>query len=212
MLKTTTYRIEFNELAGKKAILAGDFHFKSKHRVKQVVQKINEQNADYIFYVGDYTKRIPANYVIEELSKVNAPVFSVLGNHDMPEEFTNLPNLLNNRNIKTDGITIAGVEYYNPNIQKALEQSKDPVILLSHNPDIYPKVPKRVKLILSGHIHGGQVTLFGRPFITPSAYGFGKGIINNRLIITGGTGTNIIPARLFNPPEITVIEFIPEAK
>ena len=213
MLCTTKYKVEFEELAGKKAVLAGDFHFKSKHRVQSVIKKINGQNADYIFYIGDYTEKVPANYVIEELSKVNAPVFSVLGNHDMPEEeFKTLPNLLNNRNIQRDGITIAGVDYYNPDIQKALENAKDPVILLSHNPDIYPKVPERVRLILSGHTHGGQITLFGKTLVTPSKYGFGKGLINNRLIITGGTGTSIIPARLFNPPEITVIEFTSKSK
>ena len=197
MLTTKTYRTEFKELAGKKAVLAGDFHFKSKHRVRQVVDKINAQNADLVFYIG----------VIEQLLSVNAPACFVLGNHDMPEDYKSLPNLLNNRHIEKDGITIAGVDYYNPDIEKALSNAKDPVILLSHDPDILPKVPERVRLILSGHTHGGQVTLFGRPFITPSKYRFGKGIINNRLVITGGTGTSIIPARLFNPPEITVIEF-----
>ena len=207
MLTTKTYRTEFKELAGKKAVLAGDFHFKSKHRVRQVVDKINAQNADLVFYIGDYTEKVPADYVIEQLLSVNAPACFVLGNHDMPEDYKSLPNLLNNRHIEKDGITIAGVDYYNPDIEKALSNAKDPVILLSHDPDILPKVPERVRLILSGHTHGGQVTLFGRPFITPSKYRFGKGIINNRLVITGGTGTSIIPARLFNPPEITVIEF-----
>ena len=207
MLTTKTYRTEFKELAGKKAVLAGDFHFKSKHRVRQVVDKINAQNADLVFYIGDYTEKVLADYVIEQLLSVNAPACFVLGNHDMPEDYKSLPNLLNNRHIEKYGITIAGVDYYNPDIEKALSNAKDPVILLSHDPDILPKVPERVRLILSGHTHGGQVTLFGRPFITPSKYRFGKGIINNRLVITGGTGTSIIPARLFNPPEITVIEF-----
>ena len=207
MLCTKTYGIEFKELAGKKAVLAGDFHFKSKHRVERVIKKINEQHADFVFYTGDYTEKVPADYVIEKLLSVNAPACFVLGNHDMPEDYKSLPNLLNNRHIEKDGITIAGVDYYNPDIEKALSNAKNPVILLSHNPDILPKVPKRVRLILSGHTHGGQVTLFGRPFVTPSKYGFGKGIINNRLVITGGTGTSVVPARLFNPPEITVIEF-----
>ncbi len=208
LLQTTIYNVEMEQLAGKKAILAGDFHFTSKKRVKQVVKKINEQQADYIFYIGDYTEKIPPNYVIDELSKVNAPVYSVLGNHDSAKDFAKLPNLLNNRNISTDGVTIAGITYFNPDISKALENAKGPIILLSHNPDVYPnKVPERVKLILSGHTHGGQITLFGKPFITTSKYRYGKGFINNRLIITGGTGTIIIPARLFNPPEITVIKF-----
>lgn len=207
MLNTVTYKIPLKELAGKKAVLAGDFHFTGKHRVKKVVEKINAQNADYVFLIGDYTEKIPAEYIVQEFNKINAPIFSVSGNHDMPEDLNKFPNLLDNRNIKLDGVTIAGVDYFSPDIKKAIKETNPPVILLSHDPDIIKKVPSRVNLILSGHTHGGQITLFGRPFFTPSKYGFSKGVINNRLVITGGTGTSIIPARLFNPPEITVIEF-----
>ena len=32
-----------------------------------------------------------------------------------------------------------------------------PVIALTHNPDIFPGVPQRVPLLLAGHTHGGQV-------------------------------------------------------
>ena len=33
------------------------------------------------------------------------------------------------------------------------------ILLLSHNPDVFPRVPPSVALTLSGHTHGGQVTL-----------------------------------------------------
>ncbi len=206
-LRVVTYSYNIENLSGKKAVLAGDFHFKNKKRILKVVEKINEQNPDYVFYVGDYTDKIPADYVIKELSKVEGEIYSVLGNHDDEFEFSTMPNLLDNRHITKNGVTIAGVDYYNPDISKAIGNSGQPIILLSHNPDIINKVPERVNLILSGHTHGGQVTLFGKPFVTPSKYGFGKGLVQNRMIITGGIGTSIIPMRLFNPPEITVIEF-----
>jgi predicted MPP superfamily phosphohydrolase len=46
----------------------------------------------------------------------------------------------------------------------------DPVILLAHEPDIMPRVPERVSLVLSGHTHGGQVRLFGWSPVVPSRY------------------------------------------
>ena len=57
MLCTKTYGIEFKELAGKKAVLAGDFHFMSKHRVERVIKKINEQHADLCSTQGIIRKK-----------------------------------------------------------------------------------------------------------------------------------------------------------
>ncbi|MGO7216407.1 metallophosphoesterase, partial [Rhizobium ruizarguesonis] len=37
-----------------------------------------------------------------------------------------------------------------------------PVILLAHEPDLFPRVPERVSLTLSGHPHGGQIRFLGR--------------------------------------------------
>ncbi|OSJ19986.1 metallophosphoesterase, partial [Bradyrhizobium canariense] len=42
-----------------------------------------------------------------------------------------------------------------------------PVILLAHEPDIFPKVPPRVALTLSGHTHGGQVRFAGHSPVVP---------------------------------------------
>jgi uncharacterized protein len=46
-----------------------------------------------------------------------------------------------------------------------------PAILLAHEPDIFPRVPPRFALTLSGHTHGGQVRLPGVPLRVPSNYG-----------------------------------------
>ena len=86
-----------------------------------------------------------------------------------------------------------------------------PVILLAHEPDIFPKVPARVALTLSGHTHGGQVRLFGYSPIVPSRYGnrYAYGHIredSRNLIVSGGLGCSIMPMRLGVPPEIVMIE------
>lgn len=88
----------------------------------------------------------------------------------------------------------------------------DPVILLAHEPDVFPKVPDRVGLTLCGHTHGGQIRI---PFLwehfVPSIYGaryaYGHVIEDGRhLIVSGGLGTSSIPARLGVQPEILRIE------
>jgi predicted MPP superfamily phosphohydrolase len=86
-----------------------------------------------------------------------------------------------------------------------------PVLLLAHEPDIFPKVPDRVSLTLSGHTHGGQVSLFGWRPVVPSRYGarFAWGHIREEgrdLVVSGGLGCSGIPVRIGVPPELTVVE------
>lgn len=86
-----------------------------------------------------------------------------------------------------------------------------PVILLAHEPDIFPKVPWRVSLTLSGHTHGGQVRLFGYSPVVPSRFGnrfaYGHVVENGRnLIVSGGLGFSIMPVRFGMPPEILQID------
>ena len=87
-----------------------------------------------------------------------------------------------------------------------------PIVLMAHEPDIFPQVPERVALTISGHTHGGQVDLpfIGR-LVVPSAYGqryaYGHVVENGRnLIVSGGLGLSVLPVRLGVPPEIVLIE------
>jgi predicted MPP superfamily phosphohydrolase len=86
-----------------------------------------------------------------------------------------------------------------------------PVILMAHEPDIFPKVPDRVALTISGHTHGGQVRVLGYAPIVPSRYGdryiHGHIVEEGRnLIVSAGLGCSIAPVRLGAPPEIVLIE------
>lgn len=86
-----------------------------------------------------------------------------------------------------------------------------PVILLAHEPDIFPQVPASVALTLSGHTHGGQVRLFGWSPVVPSRYGnrYAYGHVREggrNLVVSGGIGCSIAPVRVGVPPEITLIE------
>ncbi|MBC7801953.1 MAG: metallophosphoesterase [Gemmatimonadaceae bacterium] len=85
-----------------------------------------------------------------------------------------------------------------------------PAILLAHEPDIFPRVPARVGLTLSGHTHGGQVRVLGRSAVVPSRYGnrYAYGLVQERdrqLVVSAGLGCSLLPVRLGVPPELTVV-------
>jgi hypothetical protein len=89
--------------------------------------------------------------------------------------------------------------------------TEEPAILLSHVPDIFPHVPERIALTLSGHTHGGQVRLFGYSPVVPSEYGnryaYGHVVEEERhLIVSSGLGFSKLPVRLGVPPELVVVE------
>ena len=177
---------------------------------------------------GDFIKGHDGKYTLsieeqaEILGRIKSPVITVLGNHDgwfnrdrvkSALEKKGIKVLLNS-NTKFENIYIAGVEDMQtgyPDIESALKDTESPRILLSHSPDIYYDVEEKVDLILAGHVHGGQVYIpfLGAP-IVPSKYGskFSRGIINethNKMIITKGLGTSILPIRFCSIPEIIVL-------
>jgi predicted MPP superfamily phosphohydrolase len=122
--------------------------------------------------------------------------------------------------IRRQGRThLRGVDDLSGTLAKVTDRA--PVILLAHEPDIFPHVPGRVAVTLSGHTHGGQVRLFGYSPVVPSRFGnrYAYGHISEttgktagssdaaprHLIVSGGLGCSIVPMRVGVPPEITVV-------
>jgi predicted MPP superfamily phosphohydrolase len=98
-------------------------------------------------------------------------------------------------------------------LEGTLAQVNDeaPIILLAHEPDIFPTVPSRVSLTLSGHTHGGQIRVLGWSPYLPSRYGdryvYGHIVEEDRhIIVSGGLGCSVAPVRVGVPPEIVVID------
>jgi len=85
-------------------------------------------------------------------------------------------------------------------------------VLLSHNPDVFPvAAQKGYDLTVSGHTHGGQITVeifdqFLNParFYTPFVYGLYRHG-GASAYVTRGIGTIGIPARVGAPPEIALL-------
>ncbi|HVU62712.1 MAG TPA: metallophosphoesterase [Phycisphaerales bacterium] len=97
-----------------------------------------------------------------------------------------------------------------------------PRIMLAHNPDCAEVVARdrpdsRIDLMVSGHMHGGQVWLpiIGTPWV-PSSYGtkYAYGLVRGPLgpvIISAGVGMSGVPMRLMVPPEVVEITLTREA-
>lgn len=134
--------------------------------------------------------------------------------------------VLSNRAVRLDHIWLAGLEDQLAilggkrgligldDLPGTLAQIGDdgaPAILLAHEPDIFPKVPDRIALTLSGHTHGGQVRIFGWSPVVPSRFGnrYAYGHVKEKgcdLVVSGGIGCSIAPVRFGVTPEITVVE------
>lgn len=89
--------------------------------------------------------------------------------------------------------------------------SDEPLLLMAHEPDIFPQVSERVALTLSGHTHGGQVKLFGRTPVVPSKFGsrYVHGHIEEggrHLIVSSGLGYSGWPIRFGAPAEMVLLE------
>jgi uncharacterized protein len=102
-----------------------------------------------------------------------------------------------------------GVDDLDGTLAKVRDEA--PVVLLAHEPDIFPRVPSRVALTLSGHTHGGQVRCLGFSPMVPSRYGnryaYGHIVEDDRhLIVSGGLGCSILPVRIGVPPEIVMVD------
>ncbi len=86
-----------------------------------------------------------------------------------------------------------------------------PIVLMVHEPDIFPEVPDRVALTVAGHTHGGQVRLGGFAPVVPSRYGsrYLQGHIveeGRHLVVSSGLGCSTLPIRFGVPPEIVLIQ------
>lgn len=232
------------KLDGLRIAVIADLHTGAPHvslsKVERVVARVNRERPDLIALLGDYVDRrvtgattVPITAVASALGRLEAPLgaVAVLGNHDWTEggrematalREAGVPVLENDamavgRGLWVAGLADAGVR--RPDLEAALAPppSDSPVLLLSHNPDIFPEVPKHVALTLSGHTHGAQVDLpVVRDRVTPSRFGarYAGGVFEEGgrlLFVSRGVGTSSLPVRFLAPPEVTMLELRAES-
>ena len=193
----------------------------------------NALNPDLVVLTGDYVWR-DQDAVFELtpiLAGLNARhgVYSVLGNHDLwldvevtkrAFEEARLPMLINQGleiSAGNGSFYLAGMDdgwSGQPDLSLAMEKAPSdiPTILLLHEPDLVDEtsLDPRIALQLSGHTHGGQVLLAGRPPIfTPDLgkkYSQGLFKVNDTWLYTNrGLGVISVPLRYNCPPEVTLL-------
>jgi len=210
-------------------------------KLRRIVEKTNAENPAVIVLLGDFVIGGPGGRgvrggsfveperIAAELKNLHAPlgVFAVLGNHDWWYDGHRVGRTLTEAGITVlenqaihlgNRFWLGGIaDYWTrlPDIAGTLAQvvGDDPVVLITHNPDLFPEIPPRVSLTLAGHTHGGQVQLpVVGTLITPSQRGYigGEYVEQGRhLFVTTGIGTSIVPVRLGVPPEIVILTIAP---
>jgi uncharacterized protein len=229
-------------LDGLRLGILTDLHAGAPHAgrepIARAVERLNAERPDVMLLLGDFVDahplwrgRLVPDVVAGILARLHAPLgtFAVLGNHDWKATGggmwaalwrARVPVLENEAvRLATPGgpLHVAGLadlRCRRADTVRALADvpPSEPVMLLSHDPDVFPYVPDRVALTLAGHTHGGQVAipLLRRPAI-PSTYGerYARGHVvedGRHLYVSSGLGTSGLPLRLLAPPEIVVLE------
>jgi uncharacterized protein len=101
-------------------------------------------------------------------------------------------------------------------LKKSEDDNVDLRIFVTHNPDTIYELNeeveniKKIDFMISGHTHAGQIRIpFLYKHVIPSNCNFDKGfynIDNINLFITAGIGNVVLPMRLFNRPELSIID------
>jgi len=217
------------ELDGYRIAFMTDMHVISDENMREVAAELNTRNLDLLLLGGDFSM-YDAHYqgTVREIAQINTTdgIFGVEGNHDdyrrlfaAKEQYGITP--LDNSGIRIrDGFYLAGVQDMwnrDPNIQEAIANAdvEDFVLLLSHNPDVsMVQSTDGVDFILSGHTHGGQITLFGFPMYllrgsitnygTRFAYGFADSADGVPIFVSRGIGVYYSIPRILARPELVI--------
>ncbi len=204
-------------------------------RLGRIVDQINRQHPDIVLIGGDFLGRDMSRNGDAAIAQALAPlralrasrgVIAVMGNHDQGHEARAIRasllrsgvTILDNSAMREGPLAIGGVNDAQTGradltaTVAAMDRLGGTPVLLTHSPDVFPRTPPRIGLVLAGHTHCGQISppLIG-PVVVPSRYGrrYACGVIANggqRLVVSAGIGTTALPLRLNAPPDIWVID------
>ena len=211
--------------------------FNGLEKLDRIVELTQAAQPDLILLAGDYVIRgiiggefTSPETVAKRLAALSAPlgVYAVLGNHDWwldaarvrrALEVVGVPVLEDTSVPIRSGrceFWLAGISDFweGPHdISKALAEvpTGASILVFTHNPDVFPEIPRNVALTIAGHTHGGQVYIpfIGRP-VVPSKYGerYAIGHVveeGHHLFVSTGLGTSILPVRFLVPPEVSIL-------
>jgi predicted MPP superfamily phosphohydrolase len=229
-------------LSGLRVGVLTDLHAGVVHAGEAVVgrwvERMNAEAPDLVLLGGDFTDahwlfggRLAPERIAERIAGLRARHGSVavLGNHDWKQFGMRMWTALVEAGIpvlENDSLAfgapggrfhvagLADVRLRHPDIARALAgvPGDEPVLVLAHDPDVFPHVPGRVALTVAGHTHGGQIALpYVRRAFIPSRHGerYARGHVvehGRHLVVGAGLGTSGLPVRLLAPPELLLLE------
>lgn len=231
-LITTRYSVKMALDKSVRIVQLSDLHGKRfGDKNKRLVSKVEELRPDFIVITGDiihlYRKRDMA-VALELVSTIAniAPVLYISGNHEMRNKGYRFFRrhlmdagavVLDDSTYDICGLTVTGLNcasLKNKTIDKLKPVGANSV-LLAHMPQYFEKyAEKGYGLVMCGHAHGGQWRI---PFTGKGIYAPGQGLFpkytsgehvlgKTRMIISRGLGNSECPLRLFNRPEIVVVD------
>ena len=213
--------------------------FIDERKIRTIVERTNALQPELIVILGDFVagdgRRNPLRMQPEEfapiLKELRAPlgVYSVLGNHDWWYDGRHVRRALEENGIKVlddewfkvdargTSLYLVGLADLWTRPQRVVTTvSQIPrdgtIIALTHNPDIFPRLPDYVPLLLAGHTHGAQVRLPFIGYVVEPSRSSGERYVRghvyengHHLFVTTGIGTSIVPVRFGVPPEIVLL-------
>jgi uncharacterized protein len=206
---------------------------------RQVAEAVNALAPEVIVLTGDYLEKgrnISEVRTFLQLLRASSGIVAVQGNweywarlegenlrrHFARVGVTLLINERQDLEVRGLPLSILGLDYPSSTDQtRHLRQLADQArinVVLSHVPAFaHELLDESADLILSGHTHGGQVRFpLVQPFYLPRFSGvyveglYRVGPAATPLYVNRGIGTSLVPARLFCPPEITLITLTAE--
>jgi predicted MPP superfamily phosphohydrolase len=223
---------------GTSLLFVSDVHagpFMPRGALARVFARLGTLSADVVIHGGDMAtsnvREIQHHADAVAALTGRLGTFAVYGNHDhytgdvegVGRFFESCGvRVLNNDAIalSRDGarIALAGIDDWNigrPDLDEAIKRSasvapRAPVVLVSHNPDAALEAAARdVALTLSGHTHGGQVRVPGRPvLVRMSRFRLDDGRYEHEgkhIVVSRGLGVSGIPLRFACAPEALLI-------
>ena len=220
-----------------RCVFFSDLHlgrFSSAGQLERVVDAINAQAPDLVFFGGDFfAKFLRDAYALSfahlsaQLGRIRARYgkYAVLGNHDLREGARpffeqifaggGFTVLWDRAVCPAPGVTVCGLAPYSGGRALRAMPKEGWRVCLCHMPDKARYLPlKNVDLMLSGHSHAGQVRLpvLTRLVLPPGGKFFPYGLYrpqgpgSAQLYVSRGIGMSGVPFRFLAPPELVVLE------
>lgn len=210
LLKKAVKKI--NKINPDLVFIPGDFvYFANREKLVENFSVLKDLKMTKIAVLGNHDYGIGKN----DVSKL---IYSALESAGvlMVDNKTKIIEV-NNKNIEILGLGDLWVGNPDYSILKPdkFKNEIDLTIMMTHNPDSIYELKKdsedikNIDLMFCGHTHAGQMRVpFLYKHVIPSSHGFDKGFYNIdeiNMFITPGIGNVVLPLRIFNFPEISVL-------